>query len=74
LEAGLKDSDPTLYDTLKNRIMKEYLTVIYLKLTLYADRYSSQQIALLKKDFKTYTSLWNISKTVESGNLEGLDE
>jgi hypothetical protein len=72
--AGKKDSDPTLYETLKNRIMKEYLTVIYLKLTLYSDRYSSEQIALLKKDFKTYTSLWNISRTVESGNLEGLDE
>ena len=72
--ASKKDSDPTLYETLKNRIMKEYLTPIYLKLTLYADRYSSQEIASLKKAFKTYTSLWNISRSVESGNLEGLDE
>jgi hypothetical protein len=71
--ASLEKNDPTLYLSLKNRIMREYLTVLYLKLTLYSDHYSSEEVASMKALFKYYTALWNIVRTVESGNLEGLD-
>lgn len=71
--ASLKESDATLFLTLENRIMREYLTVYYLKLTLYSDHYSTEEVASMKAAFKHYTALWNITRTVESGNLQGLD-
>ena len=62
-------SDPDFYYSLKARIMREYLSVIYLKITLTKSELSDEEKARDKEIFKTYTSYFNITRAGEGGNV-----
>ena len=67
-------SDPDLYLKLKNRIMKERLTPIYIKLSTLSIYYSAEEIAQLRADFKYYVTLFKLQEIKEgSGFGELLD-
>ena len=66
-----QESDPNLYDILKARIMKEYLSVIYLKMTLYNDDdilISSKEKEEMKEIFVYYISYFGLQKIFEGGS------
>ncbi|MBQ8725715.1 MAG: DUF4838 domain-containing protein [Clostridia bacterium] len=68
----LKSEDVDLYEKIKNRIMKENVSVLYLKLSHHSSFYSNEQIEQMKADFKYYTNLFGINATREGGSLDGL--
>ncbi len=65
-------SDPDLYLTLKNRIMKERLTPMYIKLTTLASYYSEEEIKSIKAEFKYYVSLFRLSESSEGNDFGNL--
>lgn len=68
----LESEDYALYSTLKNRIMKEYLSVIYLKMILYRSNYSDEEVNEMLEIFNFYTQLFGITKSgegVDIGNI-----
>lgn len=67
-----KTTDNELYAKLHDRIMKEYLSVIFLKLSYYQASYTSAQIADMKANFKYYTTYFQITNYAENDSLEGL--
>ncbi len=67
-----ESSNSGLYALLRNRIMKEYLSVIYLKMTLYRSTYTDEQIEEMKNIFEYYTNYYGITATSEGGNLSGI--
>lgn len=67
-----KTTDNELYAKLHDRIMKEYLSVIFLKLSYYQASYGSAEIAAMKADFKYYTTYFQITNYAENDSLEGL--
>lgn len=67
-----KATDNELYAKLHDRIMKEYLSVIFLKLSYYQASYTSAQIAEMKANFKYYTTYFQITNYAENDSLEGL--
>ncbi len=69
-----KTTDGGLYKKLYDRIMKEYLSVIYLKLSYYQSSYTTAQISEMKSDFKHYTTYFQITNYSEGNSLEGLFE
>jgi hypothetical protein len=72
--AYLEDTAPERYLVLKKRIKKEQLTTIYLKLKYYQAYYSASEIEAMKADFKTYTSLFGITRDMENGSIDGMFE
>lgn len=67
--AHLEESDPEQYALLKARIMKEYLSNIYLKVVLYKDFYTDSEIAEMKQIWDEYIAYWNITKGGEGRDL-----
>lgn len=67
-----QSSNSGLYTLLKNRIMKEYLAIIYLKVTLYRATYTDEQIEEMKNIFEYYTNYYSIVASMEGGNLGGI--
>ncbi|MBO6280312.1 MAG: DUF4838 domain-containing protein [Bacilli bacterium] len=66
-----KETNPSLYDVLKARIMKEYLSVIYLKMTLYGRDdilISEAEKAEMKEIFSYYVSYFGLQKVFEGGS------
>lgn len=61
-------TNPALYKTLKDRIMKEYLLVIYLKIVLWKDNYTESERREMKEIFQYYTSYYNITRLCEGGS------
>ena len=68
------ETNPDLYNSLKARIMREYLSVIYLKMTLAADEISAEEKAEMKDIFMTYTGYYGITKEHENGDLINVDD
>ena len=66
-------TDMDFYLSLKGRIMKEYLSVIYLKMTLAKAEVSDQEKEEMKEIFSYYTGLFGIGKTSEGGTLIDID-
>ena len=64
-------SDYNRYQTLFNRIMKEYLPVIYMKVLLYADYYSQEELAEMRETFYFYTNKFGITKIGEGISITG---
>ena len=62
------------YNNLKARIMREYLSVIYLKMTLAKAEISDEEKARDKEIFILYTGYFSITKTVEGGSLIDVEE
>lgn len=71
---GYRESNPGLYNTLKARIMREYLSVIYLKMTLSPSEISDEEKAEMKEIFMTYTGYFGITKAYEGGDLINVDD
>ena len=67
-----QSSNSGLYTLLKNRIMKEYLAIIYLKVTLYRATYTDEQIEEMKNIFEYYTNYYSIIASIEGGDLGGI--
>ena len=70
--AHLESSDPEQYELLKARIMKEYLSNIYLKMVLYRDFYTESEISAMKEIWNEYISYWNIKKGGEGADLSDI--
>lgn len=68
-----QDSDMTLYLSLKARIMKEYLSVIYLKMSLAKAEVSDAEKKEMKEIFSYYIGYFGIGKTVEGGSIINVD-
>ena len=67
----LEHTEPERYTLLYNRIMKEYLSVIYLKVILWSDYYSQQEIKDMKETFYYYTNKFGITKIGEGIAIDG---
>ena len=70
--AKYKETDPKLYTTLENRIMKERLMPIYLKITLLSSYYSAEEYAELKATFKYYANLFRFVESMEGHDFGDL--
>ena len=64
-------SDPDLYLKLKNRIMKERLTPIYIKLTI-LPTYYEDDYADLKAEFKYYVNYFKLAESSEGSDFGDL--
>ena len=71
--AHYQDTDMDFYLALKARIMKEYLSVIYLKMTLAKSEISDQEKEEMKEIFSYYIGFFGIGKTSEGGSLIDVD-
>ena len=67
-----KTSDPELYTSLKNRIMKERLTPYYIKITTLSSYYSKEELAQIKAEFKYYANLFKFQEVSEGGAFGNL--
>lgn len=67
--AHLETENPEQYELLKARIMKEYLSNIYLKMILYKDFYSDSEIAEMEQIWVYYTNYWNLKKGGEGHDI-----
>lgn len=65
----LRETDAEQYELLKARIMKEYLSNIYLKINLYKDNYSDSEIAEMEQIWDEYILYWDLKKGGEGQNL-----
>lgn len=70
--AHLESSDPEQYELLKARIMKEYLSNIYLKMVLYRDFYTESEVNEMKELWNEYIAYWNIKKGGEGADLTNI--
>lgn len=69
---ALKESDTEKYTTLKNRILKEELPIIYLKMRLYPDYYGDAEKDEMKEVWEYYTNYYGITKDSEGNDLPTL--
>ena len=69
-----RETNPDLYVSLRTRIMREYLSVIYLKITLYSYEFTAAEKAEMKDIFMTYTGYFGITKTEEGGDRINVDD
>ena len=62
-----QSSNPELYLQLKNRIMKECLSPIYIKLTIpmVSSYYSPEELEDLRADFKYYVNFFKLAEALE---------
>ena len=65
-------SDPDLYTLLKNRIKKEYLSPLYIKLTVVKADYDEDEIAQMRAEFKYYVNLFKLSEASEGSGFGDL--
>ena len=68
-----QETNPEFYNTLKARIMKEYLSVIYLNMTLAKSEATDEEKIEMKEIFSYYTAYFEITKTNEGGSLIDID-
>lgn len=72
--APLESADPEQYELLKARIMKEYLSNIYLKMVMYKDSYTQSEIDEMEEIWNTYTGYWNLKGGGEGSGLPPIFE
>ncbi len=65
-------TDPELYSLLKNRIKKEYLTSLFIKLTVLTSYYSTEEYEEMRAEFKYYINLFNITQVKEGDDFGDL--
>ena len=68
----LKATSSSLYETLQDRIMKEYLMVIYLKMKLYRSNYTDEEIQEMLDTFDYYIQKFAITKQGEGNDISGI--
>lgn len=67
-----KTSDPDLYTKLYNRIMKECLSPLYMKITMLSAYYTTAEMAQIKADFKYYANFFKLSESLEGADFGNL--
>ena len=67
--AHLENEDPEQYALLKARIMKEYLSNIYLKMVMYKDSYTESEVDEMEQIWFTYTQYWHLTRGGEGNGL-----
>ncbi len=70
--AHLESTDAEQYELLKARIMKEYISNIYLKMVLYKDFYTESEISEMEALWTYYTDYWQIKRGGEGAALPDL--
>jgi len=70
--AKYEKTNPALYELLKNRIMKERLSPIYIKITVLSAYYSDEEIAQFSEEFKYYAKLFKLSESQEGSDFGDL--
>ena len=70
--AKYEKTDYKTYELLKNRIMKERLSPIYIKISLLSSYYSAEEIAQFRADFKHYATLFKLSELREGAGFGDL--
>ena len=68
----LRATDPDLANTLYERTVKEYLSVIYLKMMLYRSNYSEDEVNEMINTFTYYTQYFGITHSDEGKPIEGI--
>lgn len=68
----VKAYDQELYESLYERIEKEYITVLFLQLSHYTVYLSSEEVAAKKKEFFDYARLFKITRPGEGGDINSL--
>lgn len=53
--------NPVMYETLKDRIMKEYLCVLFLKATVYGDYYTNAELDEMRETWNYYINKFGIT-------------
>lgn len=67
-----KTSDPDLYGKLKDRIMKERLTPIYIIIAYLSEYYSTEENAQFRADFKYYVNYFKLAEIKEGSDFGDL--
>ncbi len=70
--AKYETSDPDLYLSLKNRIMKERLSSIYIKIRILPSYYSEDEISKMREEFKYYVNFFKLSELQEGAGFGDL--
>lgn len=70
--AHLESENKEQYELLKARIMKEYLSNIYLKMVLYKDFYSQSEIDEMESIWTFYTEYWHLTHGGEGSGLPNI--
>ena len=68
----LRATDPDLANTLYERTVKEYLSVIYLKMMLYRSNYSEDEVNEMINTFTYYTQYFGITHSDEGKPIDGI--
>ena len=68
-----QQDDEAFYVTLKGRLMREYLSVIYLMMTLAKSEVSDEDKAEMKEIFSLYSGVFGITKANENGTIIDID-
>lgn len=71
--APFEESDPTYYSTMKARLMREYLSVIYITISLSRAELTDEEKLEMKEIFVYYTAYFGITKTSEGGTMIDVD-
>ena len=67
-----KDTDTELYARMQERIMRQKISVTFLKLSHYQAYYSEEEVKQMISEFNHYTKLYNMTAHLEGGSVEGL--
>ena len=67
-----QETDLDMYLLLKNRIMKERLSPLYIKMMLLTSYYSQEELAAFKAEFKYYANLFKLSESKEGSDFGDL--
>ena len=67
-----KTVDPEMFTLLSNRIMKERLSPIYIKLTILTSFYSDEEKEQMRAEFKYYANLFKLSESQEGADFGDL--
>ena len=67
-----KDTDKELYEQMQERIIRQKISVIFLKLSHYQAYYAEDEVKQMITEFNYYTKLYNMTSHLEGGSVEGL--
>ncbi len=70
--AALKESDPALYESYLEHIMREKLSTLYLYVELYSFNTSAELIDAYKAEFKEWADKFGITRVWESTDISNL--
>ena len=67
-----QETDPELYNLLKNRIKKEWVSPLFIKLTVLPSYYTEEEYEEMRAEFKHYVSLFKFTQIKEGHDFGDL--